>query len=240
MLECTGACRAVTASADNYIVFFLVGLGAYNGVTHFLGHPRISEFLNHLRCSGLYSQVGFGLICALLAGAWLVALEYLIQLIVPQFQISNLALIPVVFLVLAGLGLLNFYVQDNFVTVRLALAILMPMLQVAALHFYVISEFRQCVPLPVLYALIPLVLVTMIWKTISRVTVKPQLCHGASPARHTVKTIPVRSTASFQRPRKAQPDYSQPSQEPEFDYAQFKWSYKDDPVMRKRDDEEDE
>lgn len=101
-MDCNGLCRTLTASADNYVVFFLAGLGAYHGAINFLSDPKVLQFLRELSCAGLYQQLVFASVACLLAGAWLVALEYGIQILVPQFQISNLAGIPVLFLVVCG------------------------------------------------------------------------------------------------------------------------------------------
>ena len=103
-MTCTSeSCRAALgASADNYVMFFVAGLAAYHGAVHFLNDLRVLRFTKAVSTFGLYQQILFGLICCLMSVGWLVALEYAIQLYVPEFQISNLAGIPVAFLVLLG------------------------------------------------------------------------------------------------------------------------------------------
>ncbi|OWA51526.1 hypothetical protein BV898_16005 [Hypsibius exemplaris] len=226
-MACTGACRALSASADNYVVFFLAGLGAYYGAAHFLTHGRVLRFIKALSASSLNQRITFTLIACLMGAAWLVALEYAIQFYVPEFQISNLAGFPVAFLILLGLGLLSLYIQDNFIAWRIAAAIFMPMFQVAALHFYIISsgDFRQCIPLPMLYVLIPAVLAAMTWKHIAPlVTGCPVTGHSSSRIRRTHHVH--RSPAARREP---------PPQDARFDYADFNWNYVDNPLMMRND-----
>ena len=115
------------------------------------------------------------------------------------------------------LGLLSLYIQDNFVAFRIAGAILMPMLQVAALHFYIISDFRQCIPLPMLYVLIPAVLAALTWKHIA------PMVTGCGPRRAHVEKHHHRRRTSPPRDRE---------NHVRFDYADFHWNYLDNPLMR--------
>lgn len=124
---------------------------------------------------------------------------------------------------------MSLYVQDNFIVARLAAAILMPMLQVAALHFYVISEFRQCIPLPMLYILIPSVLAVMIWNHLLPTTGRSG--PGAGPG-DTARTARLTKSPPTSR-RRTVTDYRENSQaEPEYDYNSFKWSHTDHPLFR--------
>ena len=106
----------------------------------------------------------------------------------------------------------------------------MPMLQVAALHYYIISDFRQCIPLPVLYVLIPGVIASLTWKHMEPVItgVVGNNRYQDNPERETKRKVPAnfrsRTIPVFKSP---ETDFS-----PGFDYADFNWNYTDHPLLR--------
>ncbi|XP_055341255.1 uncharacterized protein LOC129590191 [Paramacrobiotus metropolitanus] len=150
------AAWGTSTGVDDYVLFFLGCFTAYHVSTSLLGGPRIAEAVQALNRAPFGVRFGFFFICSLVVLGWVAILETVIQMLVPAYFISSWGLAISGAFTLLSVGALRLLVRNTVITLKIAAALLFIVLPVEAIHFYLINNFRKCIPLPVLYVVTPI------------------------------------------------------------------------------------